>query len=452
MNGTIAPGPTGRPLVGSLFDWRRTPAEFLLRLQRDHGEVVRMKLGPYLVHLVTEPEAVHRVLVGNHHNYDRGKLYDQFKLVMGTGLLTTDGPAWRSHRRAVQPLFLNRAIGAILPNVVESTHQMLDRWEVAATRGEPVDLIGEMLQLTLVTLSRSLFGYDPGAAVAEMKRTVDAGIELMFTHGLLSEQLPEWIPNARNRQIRATRRFFDRLVDDIRSNHHRTGQGQLVELMETARDPVDGRAWTDREIRDELLTVYLAGHETTAAAACWALYALSGHRWAAEELTAEVDQVLAGRAPTLADTERLTYTGQVIQEALRLYPPIWTFPRGVVADDELAGRHVPAGSSILISPLVSHRNPRIWDNPDAFDPARFAGDAARRLPRLSYLPFGGGPRMCVGNLMALLELKVIVALVSQRFQLQTVPGDFVRYGHSVISLRPQGRLLVTPKPRVGAAA
>jgi cytochrome P450 len=446
-----APGPAGKMLVGSLADWRADPGQFLLRMQRDHGEVVRIRLGPYVTHLVTEPSAVYRVLVENGRNYDRGKLYNGFKPVMGNGLLTNDGPEWRAHRRAVQPLFLAKTVGAVvLPNVVDATREMLDRWEAKAAADEPVDLLSEMLALTLVTLSRSLFGYDPGDAVPDMQEIGDACMELMFPHGTVSEQLPAWVPSQRNRQLRTTRQFFDGMVTKIRENHAKTRQGQLVELVESARDPVTGEGWSDRQIRDELLTVYLAGHETTATAACWALHAVTQHRWVEDELASEIGSVLSGGEPTLDDCERLDYTGMVIQEALRLYPPIWTFPRGVIEDDVLGGYDVPAGSSILLSPLASHRNPHVWDNPEAFDPQRFAGDAARRMPRVSYFPFGGGARLCVGNIMALLELRVIVSMILQRFRLEAVPGDFVRYGHSVISLRPESRMLVRLKPVVAA--
>ncbi|MEU6412215.1 cytochrome P450 [Microbispora sp. NPDC046933] len=443
-----APGPRGgRSLVRNVVMWRKDPAGFLLAAARDHGGVARLQLGPYLTHLVTDPAAVYRVVVENHRNYTRGRLYEQFKLVMGRGLLTSDGAYWRGHRRGVQPLFLSKAIGAIVPNVVEATNEMLDRWERSAADGEPVDLVAEMLRLTMVTLSRSLFGYDVDDAVPAVKRVVDAGLELMFMHGMISEKLPRWVPNARNRQIREIQGFLNEFVATIRDNHSRTGQGPLVELMEAAVDPETGRRWTDQEIRDELITVYMAGHETTATAAAWTLHAIATHSWIDEELTGEAQRVLAGRDPVHADADQLTFAGMVVQEALRMYPPIWIYPRDAIGDDELNGYHIPAGSSVVLSPLVSQRNPELFPNPQVFDPHRFAGDAVKRLPRLSYYPFGGGPRMCVGNLMALLELKLIISMIAQRFRLEPVSGAQVPYGHSIISLRPEGELRVRLRPR-----
>ncbi|MEV6342955.1 cytochrome P450 [Actinoplanes sp. NPDC051851] len=441
-----APGPRARGPMGSLLPYRRNPAEFLLTMQRDHGEVVRLNFGPYLVHLVTEPEAVWRVLTENHANYCRGRFYEQFKLVMGTGLLTTDGDQWRSHRRAVQPAFARAAIGGIVPNVVGAAREMLDRWDRAQRADEPVDLIAEALRVTLVTLSTSLFGFDIRPNVPVLRKVVEESIDVMFPHGYVGEMLPGWLPTRRNRLIAANRRILDGVVDEVRENHARTGGGGLLGLMEAARD-ADGRPWTDQEMRDELLTIYLAGHETTATALCWTLYAIAQHRWVAEEIEAEVDRVLGDGEPTAETLNDLPYTGMVVQEALRLYPPIWLYPRDATGPDILAGYDIPAGSSLLLSPFVSHRNPRVWENPEAFDPGRFAPDAPGKPPRMSYFPFGGGPRQCVGNVMALMELRLIVAMVVARYRLELVPGRFTRYGDSVISMRPMGDMLLRLRPR-----
>lgn len=445
--GAVAPGPRGVPLLGNLPQWKSDTAQFLLRAQRDHGEVARLRLGPYTVHLVTAPDAVGRVLKENSANYTRGVLYEQFRLVMGNGLLTTDGDYWKAHRRAVQPVFLRKAVAAIGPNVVRATREMLDDWEVRARRGEPVDLVTETLRLTLVTLSRSLFGYDIRPATPILKDIVDNVIEVMFKHGSVAEMLPAWVPTRRNRLIARDRRIFTRLVTEIRDNHAATGQGPLMELIEAATDPATGARWTDDEIRDEMLTIYLAGHETTAVALLWTLVSLANHPSVTEELDDELARVLGGAEPTPEDVERLPYTGQVVDESLRMYPPIWIYPRDAVADDELGGFHIPGGSSVLLSPLVSHRNPRYWDNPEAFDPHRFDPDRVKERPRMTYFPFGAGARMCIGNFMALLELRMITAMIHQRFRLRLVPGDFLRYGDTSISLRPMTQVLALPEPR-----
>ncbi|MDT3395894.1 cytochrome P450 [Streptomyces sp. B1866] len=442
-----APGPKGAPLLGSLGPWKRNTAEFLLGLQRDYGEIVRMQLGPFTVHQVTEPEAVRRVLVENNGNYVRGPLYEQFRVVMGKGLLTTDGEFWRGHRRAVQPVFLKNAVADIIPNLVQATNEMLEGWERKAAAGEPVDLMTDMLKLTLVTLSRSLFAYDINPSTALLKTIVDDVVEVMFRRGVPSEMLPSWVPTERKRKITRIHRAFDRVVADVRRQYAQTGEGPLIGLMEQAADPETGRPWTAQQIKDELLTVYLAGHETTAVALCWTLLSVAHHPHVQEELDAEIATVLGGAPPDAATAESLTYTKMVVDESLRMHPPIWIFPRAAVEPDELGGYDVDAGDSILLSPLVSHHNPRHWDNPLAFDPYRFTPQAVKERPRMAYLPFGSGPRQCVGNFMALLELRVIVAMINQRFRLSRVPGDSLQYGSPVISLRPVKDVMVTVRAR-----
>ncbi|MEW2390653.1 cytochrome P450 [Streptomyces venezuelae] len=452
--GATAPGPKGAPLVGSLGSWRRNTAEFLLGLQRDYGEVVRLRLGPMTVHQVTGPEAVHQVLVKNHGNYVRGPLYEQFGVVMGKGLLTTDGEYWRSHRRAVQPVFSKHAVPDIIPNIVRATGEMLDEWEGRAARGEPVDLMTEMLRLTLVTLSRSLFAYDIKPSSRVLKQIVDDVVEVMFRRGTLSEMLPSWLPTDRKQKIARIHHVFDKIVADVRRSHAETGEGPLMALMEQAEDPVTGERWTDQQIRDELLTIYLAGHETTAVSLCWTLLSIANHPAVQEELDSEIDQVLGGGLPDAENTEALAYTRMVVDESLRMHPPIWIFPRAAVGPDTLDGYAIEAGSSILLSPLVSHHNPRHWENPLAFDPTRFTPKAVRERPRMAYLPFGAGPRQCVGNTMALLELRTIVAMINQRFKVSMIPGDSLGYGSPVISLRPLKDVMVrlTSRDRTSGAA
>ncbi|UCM87918.1 cytochrome P450 [Streptomyces marincola] len=448
----VAPGPKGAPLLGSLGSWKRNTADFLLGLQRDYGEIVRMRLGPMTVYQVTEPDAVRRVLVQNHGNYVRGPLYEQFGVVMGKGLLTTDGEFWRAHRRTVQPVFLRNAVPDIMPNLVEATGRMLDEWERKAAANEPVDLMTDMLKLTLVTLSGSLFAHDIGPFTEELKDTVDDVVTVMFRRGVPSEMVPSWLPTERKRKIAQIHRVFDRLVAELREGYAKTGEGPLMDLMERATDPDTGKPWTHQQIKDEILTIYLAGHETTAVALCWTLLSIAEHPHVQEELDAEIAAVLGGGTPTAEAAESLTYTKMVIDESLRMHPPIWIFPRAAVDADVLGGYDVEAGASVLLSPLVSHHNPRWWDNPMAFDPQRFTPEAVKERPRLAYLPFGAGPRQCVGNLMALLELRVIVSMINQRFRLSRIPGASLGYGSPVISLRPLHDVRVTPHPRPRAAS
>jgi len=449
---TLAPGPKGVPVLGSLPAWKKDTAGFLLGVNRDYGQVARVGLGPITMHLVTEPAAVQRVLVDNNSNYVRGTLYEQFATVMGSGLLTTDGPAWRAHRRTVQPVFLRKAVEALAPNIVQATNAMLDRWEVAAAAGQRVDLMAESLHLTLDTLSRSLFGYDITPSVNALRSVVDGVIEIMFKRGTLAEMVPSWLPTKRRSLIRATKSELYAMVAGVRARKDPVGPAPLLDLMESAIDEDTGRHWTEDEIRDEILTIYLAGHETTAVSLYWTLLSVMQNPHVLEELDAELSEVLSGRSPELADLDQLDVTRRVVDESLRMYPPIWIFPRDAISDDELGGYPIAGGSSVLLSPLVAQRDPRVWDEPDCFDPGRFTPEAVKARPRMSYFPYGAGARMCVGNFLAGLELRLILAMVTQRFHLLSDNDVTPQFGAPLISLRPLNNTTVELRARHTARA
>jgi cytochrome P450 len=446
-----APGPRGLPVVGSLFAYWKDPAQFLIRTRYDHGPVSTMRMGPYTFTLATSPEAVRRVLIENPGNYTRGKLYDQFRLVMGSGLLTQEDAEWKPHRRVMQPAFLRSAMAGYFPAIAEQTAAMLARWDRAARAGEPVELVGETLRVASAIIMSAVFGYDVDGRAAEIKRVVDESIEIMFPHGSFGEMVPAWVPTARNRRVRRNKRILHGLAADVRGSRVGSGPAPLLDLIEEA---AAGGApdWRPRDVRDEILTIYLAGHETTAVALCWALINVANHRPVRERLEAEVDAELAGGEVTFEALPRLTYTEAVVSETLRMYPPIWLFPRDAVADDDVDGFTVRGGTSVLLSPLITHRDPEVWTSPEAFDPERFQGTAASSRPRTAYLPFGLGGRQCIGNIMAMLELRGVLAAVTQRFRLELLPSSLLSYGDSVVSLRPMSEVWVRLTPRSGAAS
>lgn len=431
-----APGPNGLPLLGSMLQWRDRPIDFVLRMRDTYGGVVRVQLGPTTMHILSDPEAVSHVLTTNNKNYRRGTVYEQFKLFMGSGLLTTDGEDWRDHRRAVSSPFLKNSVAAVVPSIVAVTNQILDEWEEKAESGQPVDLLAEMMRLTLQTLSRALFSYDISPSVGQLKYIVDVGIDIMFKHGYITEMLPEWVPTSRNRTVKKNRAYLHQMAADIRASYATTGKGHLVELMEAAKDPGTGESWSDERIRDEILTIYLAGHETTATGLFWTLASIADQPEVGERLDEEIGRVLGGEAPDAGTVDKLDYVRMVVDESLRLHPPIWGYPRDAIETDTVCGYEIPAGSSLLLSPLAAQHNPEFWPEPFRFDPERFAAGAVRERPRFAYFPFGGGARMCVGNLMALLEMQIVTAMVNQRFQLSLDSGRYPRYGDSLISLRP----------------
>lgn len=444
----VAPGPRGEFLLGRLSKFRGDPLHLLMQLQRDYGGVVRLKLGPHLVHQVTDPDAIRTVLHEHDGDYRRGKFYRRFRLFFGQGMLTTDREAWRRRRRESQPFFHRQRLEAMMPVVTERTAVMLDRWQALAAHGEAFDIVPELMGLSLSVLSRMLFTVDVSDDVGRIGPAVRFSLKAMIMTGEINQVLPGWLPTRYNRTMTRSKRVLDEAIECV-VDEHRSGRCRASDLASTllsARDPTTGEPWTDHEVHDELMTILLAGHETTGCALAWTLYAIAEHAEVREKLEDELARVLSGRVPAVADLPRLPYLRQLVDESLRLYPPIWLFPRDANMDSELCGYHIPANTTVLLTPYASHRNPEHWENPEAFDPDRFRPERSAGRLRYAYYPFGGGPRQCIGYYLALLELQLIVAMVTQHFRLRVALDHPVVCG-PLVSLRPLRGIRVTLEAR-----
>jgi cytochrome P450 len=443
-----APGPRGELLTGNLAAYKRDPIQMILDAQREHGDIARQRLGPYLVHTLTHPDHVKHVLQDNNQNYCRGNLYENFKIFFGNGLLTTDGKYWLRHRRIAQPLFHRKVVDACADTIGEAAEGMLTRWGGVAARGEVVDIVPEMMRLSLGVLGRVIFGHDLGEDADIVSPAVRFGAEAMMPQGNLNDFLPQWVPTPHNRRVAEARQILRQTMRRIIATHEQSGAGpsDLITLLISARDDQTGEGLTAEEIEDEVITIFLAGHETTGSGLAWTLYAIAQHVEVRRRLEEEVDGVLDGGAPSLEALARMPYLRQVIDEALRVYPPIWGYTRDAIEDDEIGGYHIPAGSTVFLSPYATHRHPDFWENPCAFDPERFTPERSAGRHRLAYFPFGGGPRKCIGSHLALLQMQIAVAMIVQRFHLHLRPGQSVRYGR-MVSLRPLPGISVTLHPR-----
>jgi cytochrome P450 len=439
----IAPGPAGLPVLGSLRPFQKDPLQFLLGLRRDYGDVVRFRMGPRLAHLVSRPEWVRHVLATHHENYGKSVLYRRLEPTLGKGLLTSDGAFWRRQRRIAEPAFHLEQIGGFAATMVGVTAAMLARWETYAASGEPFDIVPEMSRLTMTIATRTLFGADLAAQSSGVSRALTVIMHHAIGQILAVWPVPESWPTPGNLRARRAIRVLDAVVYEMIAARRGAGEPStdLLSMLVNARDPETGEAMNDRQLRDEVMTIFLAGHETTADALAWSLYLLGQRPAAARRLEAEVDAVLDGRPPTLADVPRLTYTLMVLQEALRLYPPGWIISRTPLQDDTIGGYHIPAGSTVVVSQYVLHRHPDYWDRPARFDPERFAGRGAP-----AYFPFAAGPRVCIGNNFALLEARLVLAMVAQRYQLSLVPGQRVD-PEALVTLRPHPGVWVTLQTR-----
>ncbi|AUS81255.1 cytochrome P450 [Actinoalloteichus sp. AHMU CJ021] len=411
------------------------------------GDASRLAIGPKALYFFNHPDHAKHVLADNAGNYHKGIGLVQARRALGDGLLTSEGELWRTQRRTIQPVFQQRRITGLAPVVAEEATTLVDRLR-ARVGGPAVDLVAELNTMTLGVLGRTLLDVDLNAfdTVGHAFEAVqDQAMFEMVTMGTV----PTWAPLPRQQRFRRARAELRRIVDRLVADRDARGprrQGVpdddvLSRLIESTRREPDPRVGATR-MRDELVTLLLAGHETTASTLGWSLHLIDRHPPVAERLRAEARAVLGDRAPRHEDLTRLTYTQMVVKEAMRLYPPVWILPRIAQEDDEVGGYHVPAGADVLICPYTLHRHPAWWPDPDRFDPERFAPDQLEGRPRYAYLPFGAGPRFCVGSNLGMLEAVFVLAVLMRELRLTGVPGRAV-VPEPMLSLRVRGGLAMT---------
>jgi cytochrome P450 len=423
---------------------RRDPLGFLLDGLRRYGDVFRFQLGPRVIHQLAHPDHVKHVLLDHQKNYPRSWLYDRAGVVVGSGLVTTEGPAWRRLRRMAQPAFHQQRVAALAGVMTAATEAMIERWRVHARSGAPLDVAAEFVAVTLRVVGRALLGIDLGGEADRIGPAMTTALGyLEYRLGNLFS-LPPGVPTPRYLRTRRALATLDALVYDIIGRRRAAPEaerdtGDLLSMLLATQDDETGAGPTDRELRDHVLTFIGAGHETTAIALAWTVYLLSQHRDAEEHARTEVAAVLDGRMPTADDLPRLIYTRRVIDEALRLYPPVYALGRDVRASDEIGGYRIPAGSMVILSPYVTHHHPGIWPDPETFDPDRFTPERSAGRPRFAWFPFLGGPHQCIGQEFALMEMTLVVAMLVQSFRFRLAPGFHVE-PQPILSLRPRGGL------------
>jgi cytochrome P450 len=437
----LPPGPRGSWLYGNLDDFRRDRLAFLARCARDHGDVVRLRFGPRRVFLVSDPALIESVLVANSRLFIKHFALRLNSQVLGNGLLTSEGEFWLRQRRLAQPAFQRQRIAAYAPVMIEETRNLMASW----TPGRTVDVLVEMMRLTLQIAARTLFGADVAAEAATVRQALTIFQETFIARFSRLLILPSWLPTPANVRLwRAVRRLNDILYRFIAERRQAAARGEmrddLLSLLLRARDEDDGGQMTDRQLRDEAMTLFLAGHETTALTLAWTWYLLASNPHADERMQAELATVLGGREPTIDDWPKLRYTEHVILESMRLYPPAYVIGREALQDWEVGGFRVPRKTTLLMSQWVVQRDPRWFDEPDAFRPERWDDPKTQQLPKFAYFPFGGGPRVCIGNTFAVMETVLVLATLAQRWRFTLTPG------HPVVpvptfTLRPQKGIL-----------
>ena len=432
----------GWSLLGDLPRFRRDPLAFFTDLARD-GDVVPVRLVTRGF-LINRPDYIKHVLQDNHTNYGKGPLYPRLKPVAGEGLVTSEGELWRRQRRLAQPVFSRDRIASFATTMTTRTDAMLERWASHAERGEPLDVHAEMMTLTLAILGDTVFGIDLSHESDVLTRAVTAAIEITNRRVYSLFPAPLRWPTRRNRRYRRVLATLDAVVNDMiaRKRGARTAPNDLLSMLMAARDDETGEQMSDRQLRDEAMTMLIAGHETTALVLSFTWYLLSLHPDVERKLHEEVSRVLGDRCPSSEDLPHLGYTSLVVHEVMRLYPPAWFIARRAINEDTIGRQRIPAGSAVLLVPYLTHRHPAYWDNPEGFDPERFTPERSAGRPRFAYFPFAAGPRQCIGSNFAMMEAQLIVAMIVQRYRLRLVPGHRLELDAS-ITLRPRHGITMT---------
>lgn len=442
-----APSPPADPVLGHLALFQKDQLGFMLRARELCGDVARLRFVVMPAHLFAHPDHVRHLMVDNHRNYDKQtKGFDVVRVVLGNGLLTSEGDFWRRQRRIANPAFHKERVASLATGMVRAAEDTAQSWSEVAKRGGTIDAAAEMMRLTLRIAGETLLSTDVSRDADEVGTSVGFLLRESSVQILRPVNWPLSWPVPRNRRLLAAVATLDsvvrRMIEDRRRSASRPND--LLTMLMEARDEESGETMTDQQLRDEVLTIFLAGHETTANALSWTFYLLSRHPDVARRMAAELRDVLGGRSPEIADLARLVYTNAVIKEAMRLYPPAWMIGRRAVADDVVNGFEIPRGSFAFVSPWVTHRHPAFWPNPEGFDPERFLPERAAEIAKYAYFPFGAGPRLCIGQGFAVIEAQLLLATLWQRNHLELVSGHRV-VPQASITLRPATGIMMRPR-------
>ena len=451
LKGSIPPGPISGNLLGNLIAFRnKGMIEYFSDAWRTYGDIVRFQMGPIENYLLAKPDYVHYILVKNHTNYTKGVSMKKLKLSLGEGLFASEGSLWRRQRQLMQPLFTPRSINSFADVMVEDIEAMLQRWETPSASHTPVDINQEMMRLAMGIIGRTMFNISIDQEAMQAASAFAYVLEFVSQQTIRFVDIPMFIPTKANRRFNASMRILDEFIYNIiakrRQDPKAIEQNDLLALLMRARDPETGEPMSDKQLRDEVITIFFAGHETTAQALTWTWFLLAQHPHEEAKYHAELDKTLNGRAPNIDELELLPYTRMVIDESMRLYPPILLFAREALEPDLIDGYHIPAGAMITLSQYITHRHPDYWDRPEVFNPENFTPERMAARPRYAYFPFGGGQRVCIGNNFALLEMALALSMIGQRYQLRLVPGQNIQ-PKMVGTLRPNGPVIMTLEHR-----
>lgn len=436
------PGPKGMPLIGSLFDFMKDRLGFLKMVREEFGDFAYFKLGPRHIYFINNPEFIENILVKDNRKFIKSKVLQRAKIIVGEGLLTSEKEKHLKNRRAIQPLFHNKAIPSYADIMVRETRELTEKW----SGGNTIDLHNEMMKLTQTIVVKTLFGTELGGKTQELVKSLNYIMGMFPKIMMPFSELLDYLPIPSMNRLRKEMKFLDRTIYNLVNERRKTGdeKNDLLNVLLNTRDEEGNEFFSDKQIRDEIITFFIAGQETTSNSLCWTYYLLSQNPEYEELLLKEIDKVPGERPPTIDNINQLGIAENIFREALRMYPPAWVVARRATEDYEINGYTIPANSDIYMSQYVVHHDSRFFEYPYKFRPDRW--DAESKLPRFAYFPFGGGPRRCIGEPFAYMEAVLIIAVISRKWKLELQP-DFRVEMEPFITIRPKYGMKMVLKNR-----
>jgi cytochrome P450 len=437
------PGPRGTPLIGNAREFAQEPLAYLQSCARDYGDIMQISLGTTPIYMLSHPDLIEHVLVTHNKHYGKSRFTQRRKSLFGNGLLFSEGDFWLRQRRLMQPAFHHKRIASYGTAMVLLAERMAERWH----DGETLNIHDEMMHLSLQIVVKTLFDTDTTGDVQKIGKALDIIIEQVSAAAVRPIQYPDWIPTSGNRSYNAALAELESIIREIIREHRQreVESSDLLSLLLHVQDE-DGTRMTDRQLRDEVVNLYIAGHETVALALSYTWRLLAQNPEVEKKLHAEISSVLGGRPPTIEDLAHLPYTECVYTEAMRLFPPVWGIFRDCKIADTLGGYHISPGTVIVLSPWVVHHDARFYTEPEAFRPERWEKQTAQNISRYAYVPFGGGQRLCIGNVFALVEGRLALATIAQKWRFMLDP-DCPFELSPTITIRPKYGIKVVAHKR-----
>jgi cytochrome P450 len=432
------PGPFGNILLGNLKDLRLRVLDFFSGLQEQYGDISTIRFSLRNVSYIQNPDYIQHVLQENNRNYTKSLRYEQLKYLLGNGLLTSEGEFWLRQRRMIQPAFHRHKLQLLADEMADITAKMCDSW-TAEFKGKAFNAAAEMMALTLEIVGKTLLNANVRSEAAHVGTALEFLLRSVNVRTRIPVLIPLWIPLPHHLKIKNAVKTINDVLDKVFTERRKNPSDRydLLSMLMEARYEDTGEQMNNRQLRDEVMTIFVAGHETTANALSWTLYLLALNPGELKKCRDELHAVLANRKPSFDDLQKLKYLTMVIDESLRIYPPAWIIGRKTIKPDKIGNYKIAAGHNLLISPYALHRDKRLWPEPEKFNPSRFEPEEIKKRPKFSYLPFGGGPRLCIGNNFAMMEMQIVLASILQRFDFELARNKKVE-PDPLITLRPKG--------------